>query len=82
VDGAAFYAYAAPEPAGLAQQRVYPQSAFYHPELKEFILMYDDVRRSREPERMLLEFLQSTYEAAAALANWDREALEVRPAAA
>jgi len=82
VDRPAFYAYAAPEPVGLAQQRVRPESAFYHPELKEFILMYDDVRGTREPEHMLLEFLQSTYEAGAVLANWDREALEVRQPAA
>ena len=64
LDGPAFYAYAAPEPAGLAQQHVRPESAFYHPELKEFILMYDRVRNSPSPERMLMEFLQSTYEAA------------------
>jgi hypothetical protein len=50
--------------------------------LKEFILMYDEIRKSRAPERMLLEFLQSTYEAAAALAHWDRGELEVRPTAA
>ena len=82
VDGPAFYCYAAPEPAGLPQQKVQPESAFYHPDLKEFILMYDEIRKSRAPERMLLEFLQSTYEAAAALAHWDRGELEVRPTAA
>jgi hypothetical protein len=82
VEGAAFYSYAAPEPAGLAKQRVRPDSAFYHPELKEFVLMYDEVRGAPAPERMLLEFLQSTYEAGAVLARWDREALEVRPTAA
>jgi hypothetical protein len=82
VDGPAFYCYAAPEPAGLPQQKVQPESAFYHPDLKEFILMYDEIRKSQAPERMLLEFLQSTYEAAAALAHWDRGELEVRPAAA
>jgi hypothetical protein len=77
----AFYTYAAPEPEGLAKQRVRPESAYYHPELKEFILMYDDVRNSRAPEQTLMEFLQSTYEAAATLAGWDRDALEVRQAA-
>jgi hypothetical protein len=82
VDGPAFYAYAAPEPPGLAQQRVRPEAAFYHPELKEFILMYDDLRRSLAPERTLLDFLQSTYEAGATLARWDRDALEVREPAA
>jgi uncharacterized protein DUF5996 len=82
VDGPAFYAYAAPEPAELAQQPVRPPAAFYHPELKEFILMYDEVRRAPEPERFLLDFLQSTYDAGANLARWDREALEVRYPAA
>ena len=81
-DGPAFYCYAAPEPAGLPQQKVQPESAFYHPDLKEFILMYDEIRKSQAPERMLLEFLQSTYEAAAALASWDRGELEVRQTAA
>jgi hypothetical protein len=81
VNGPAFYCYAAPEPAGLPQQKVQPESAFYHPDLKEFILMYDEIRKSQAPERMLLEFLQSTYEAAAALARWDRGELEVRQTA-
>jgi hypothetical protein len=81
-DGPAFYAYAAPEPAGLAKQKVRPESAFYHPELKEFILMYDAVRRSSAPHEILMEFLQSTYEGAAALAGWDRAALEVSQGAA
>jgi hypothetical protein len=82
VEGPAFYCYAAPEPAGLAQQKVQPESAFYHPDLKEFILMYDEIRKSQAPQRVLLEFLQSTYEAAAALAHWDRGELEIRPTAA
>src|SRR6202047_3266563 len=82
VDGPAFYCYAAPEPAGLPQQKGQPEAAFYHPDLKEFILMYDEIRKSRAPEGMLLEFLQSTYEAAAALAHWDRGELEIRPTAA
>src|SRR5260370_3834168 len=72
IDGPAFYCYAAPEPLGLPQQKVQPDSAFYHPDLKEFILMYDEIRKSRAPEPMLLEFLQSTYEAAAAPAHWGR----------
>jgi len=82
LDGPAFYAYAAPEPAGLAKQPVRPESAFYHPELKEFLLMHDDVRNSASPERTLMEFLQSTYEAGASLAGWDRDALEVSKTAA
>jgi hypothetical protein len=78
VKGAAFYAYAAPEPAGFAQSPVRPAEAFYHLQLKEFILMYDDVRRSTSPKETLLAFLQSTYDAAADLANWNRGELERR----
>jgi hypothetical protein len=76
VKGAAFYAYAAPEPAGLSEQKVRPAKAFYHPQMKEFLLMYDDVRQATSPRQALLDFLQSTYEAAANLAHWDRKALE------
>ncbi len=76
VEDPAFYCYAAPRPEGLELQRVYPEAAFYHPELKEFILVYDEVRRAESPERMLLDFLQSTYAAAAELAHWNRGELE------
>jgi Family of unknown function (DUF5996) len=76
VDGAAFYAYAAPEPPGFAEYKVQPKAAFYHPELHEFLLMYDDVRRAQSPRNSLLQFLQSTYEAAAILGTWDRKNLE------
>ena len=76
VKGPAFYAYAAPEPAGFAEQKVRPAAAFYHPEMKEFLLMYDDVRRAALPRQALLDFLQSTYEAGANLAKWDRKGLE------
>jgi len=76
IKGAAFYAYAAPEPAGFAQQPVRPAEAFYHPQLKEFILMYDDVRRAASPRESLLAFLQSTYDAGADLAKWNRKELE------
>jgi hypothetical protein len=78
VKGAAFYAYAAPEPAGFAKSPVRPAEAFYHLQLKEFILMYDDVRRSSSPKETLLAFLQSTYDAAADLGNWNRQELERR----
>jgi len=74
--GAAFYAYAAPEPVGFGQSTIRPASAFYHPQMKEFFLMYDDVRQSPSPKATLMEFLQSTYEAGANLAGWEREALE------
>lgn len=76
VDGAAFYAYAAPEPPGFARHAVRPAAAFYHPELKEFILRYDDFRQAPRPRQALLDFLQSTYEGAAILGHWDRAALE------
>jgi hypothetical protein len=76
IDGPAFYAYAAPEPAGFAAQPAQPAAAFYHPQMKEFLLMYDDVRRAPSPRQALLSFLQSTYEAAANLAHWDRKELE------
>jgi hypothetical protein len=76
IKGPAFYAYAAPEPAGLAGQSVLPSAAFYHPQLHEFLLMYDDVRLAASPRQVLLSFLQSTYEAGANLAHWDRKELE------
>lgn len=78
----AFYSYAYPEPAGFADATVRPAAAFYSTELREFILAYDDVRASASPDDTLLAFLQSTYEAAASLGNWDRQALEVAEAAA
>ena len=74
--GPAFYVYAAPEPAGFAEQKVKPAAAFYHPQMKEFLLMYDDVRQADSPREALLDFLQSTYEAGANLAHWDRKELE------
>jgi Family of unknown function (DUF5996) len=76
IKGAAFYAYAAPEPSGFSEQKIKPAAAFYHPQLKEFLLMYDDVRRAPSPRQSLLDFLQSTYEAGASLAHWDRKELE------
>jgi hypothetical protein len=76
IQGAAFYAYAAPEPPGFAEQPVEPKAAFYHPQLHEFLLMYDDVRCAASPRQALLSFMQSTYEAGAKLARWDRKELE------
>jgi hypothetical protein len=76
IKGPAFYAYAAPEPSGYGQSRLRPAKAFYHPQMKEFFLMYDDVRTAASPRSDLLEFLQSTYEAGANLAKWDRAELE------
>jgi hypothetical protein len=76
IKDAAFYAYAAPEPEGLAHSSIRPASAFYHAQMHEFFLMYEDVRKSASPRDTLLDFLQSTYEAAANLAQWDRASLE------
>jgi hypothetical protein len=76
VRDAAFYAYTSPEPPGYSQYGVSPAAAFYHPEIKEFLLMYEDVRNAPSPKRTLREFLQSTYEAGATLGKWDRAALE------
>ena len=73
---AAFYAYAAPEPPGLAAERILPAKAFHDDQMKEFFLRYSDVRASPRPEAMIMEFAQSSYEAAARLAHWDRAALE------
>jgi hypothetical protein len=74
----AFYSYAYPEPAGFPEAAIKPSSAFYSADLREFILPYDAVRRSQSPDDTLLEFLQTTYEAAADLAKWDRGFLERR----
>ena len=76
VSDAAFYAYAAPEPAGFAQAPVRPAVAFYGKEVKEFLLPYEEVRRSESPAQAVLDFAQSTYDAGASLGNWDRSALE------
>jgi Family of unknown function (DUF5996) len=78
VPGAAFYAYSAPEPAGFREARVSPRGAHYDAKLGEFLLMYDEVRTSPQPEAALFEFCRSTYEAGANLGHWDREALERR----
>jgi hypothetical protein len=81
IKGPAFYVYAAPEPEGFSKSAVVPANAFYHPQMKEFLLMYDDVRQAPSPGKAVLDFLQSTYEAGANLGKWDRAALE-RPASA
>jgi hypothetical protein len=72
----AFYSYAYPEPQGFSSARVGPQGAGYDSQLREFVLPYDTVREAASPDAALLEFLQSTYEAAADSGGWDRAALE------
>jgi hypothetical protein len=81
VNEPAFYAYASPEPAGLKTAAVLPAAAFYSTEMSEFILPYETVRTSADPEADLLKFLKTTYDAAAALARWDRNSLERAPVA-
>jgi Family of unknown function (DUF5996) len=72
----AFYSYTAPAPDGLSEANVSPASTFYNKDMSLFLLLYDDVRNAADPEETLMQFLQSTYEAGANLAHWDREALE------
>lgn len=72
----AFYSYSYPEPDGFADAPIRPADAYYQRELKEFVLPYEAVRTARRPDEVLLEFLQSTYEAGANLRRWDRPALE------
>ncbi len=75
----AFYSYAYPEPAGYADAQVLPDGASYSQELHEFILPYEVARRSAAPDQTVLQFLESTYSAAADLGHWDRAALERHP---
>ena len=74
-----FYAYAYPAPEGFRDYPVRPEGAYFHPVLQEFVLPYEAVRRANDPDLLLLEFLQSTYEAAAELGRWDRPQLEWQP---
>ena len=73
-----FYAYAYPQPAGIEHAAVQPEHAFWSAEMREFLLPYEDVRTSADPDAALRSFLQSTYEAAADLSGWDRELLELK----
>jgi len=75
----AFYSYAYPEPPGFAGAAIRPAEAFYSKDLSEYILPYEVVRNAADPERTLMDFLMSTYEAAASLGKWDRAALECAP---
>jgi hypothetical protein len=75
-----FYSYAYPPPAGFADWPVAPATAYFDESLGEFLLPYAAVRAGDDPDRLLLSFLQSTYEGAATLGNWDRSALEAERA--
>jgi hypothetical protein len=76
---AMFYSYAYPEPAGYKEYAIGPETASFDKNFGEFVLPYEAMRTSADPDAALLEFLQTTYEAAANLAKWDRGALEVKP---
>jgi hypothetical protein len=78
IDYPAFYSYAYPGPEGFAAAKVQPAEAFWSKDLGEFLLPYDAVRKAADPDAALMAFLQSTYDAAADLAKWDRAALECR----
>ena len=71
-----FYAYSYPEPPGFDVAPIRPEGSYYHTEMREWFLPYEVVRSSSDPDKAILDFLQSTYEAGATLANWDRAALE------
>ncbi|MGB5693356.1 MAG: DUF5996 family protein [Flavobacteriaceae bacterium] len=71
-----FYAYAYPSPEGFAEQDVKPNQAFFSQEMGEFMLKYDDVRNAENPEETLYDFLQTTYEAAVNISDWNRKKLE------
>jgi hypothetical protein len=72
---AIFYSYTVPEPPGMSAERVRPGAAFFSDALREYVLPYDEVRRSADPAKTILEFAQSTYDVGSTLAGWDRAAL-------
>lgn len=72
----AYYSYISPAPTGLDKLTLRPAAASYNADLGEFLLRYDDVRKAKQPAQALLKFFQSSYEASAGLAHWDRKALE------
>jgi hypothetical protein len=74
-----FYSYAYPEPTGYKDYLIAPVQASFNPQFGEFLFPYEDMRQAADPDAALLEFLQTTFEAAANCAHWDRAALEVQP---
>ncbi|MCW2659971.1 MAG: hypothetical protein JWP83_1123 [Mycobacterium sp.] len=75
----AFYSYAYPQPQGFSAHRVEPDTTYFSDEQGEFLLPYEAVRTADDPDRAVARFLQTTYEAAAELGDWDRSALEDDP---
>jgi len=82
LNGSAFYCYAAPEPKGFKETKIRPAAGYYHAGIGEFVLPYDAINKSASPSAALLDFLQSTYEAGAINALWNRDALERQEATA
>ena len=76
IDNPVYYSYAYPEPRGFKDSVILPKEAYYEEKMGEFVLPYETVRSSENPDRILMDFLESTYGAAATTAKWDREALE------
>lgn len=76
IDYPAFYSYASPAPPGFSSAPIRPAQAFWSRDLSEYILPYDAVRTAANPGQALMDFLISTYEAAAIAGSWDRAALE------
>jgi hypothetical protein len=74
----AYFAYVVPAPAGFSTAAVRPAAARWHEPLGEYLLPYEAVRRADDPRELLLEFFQSTYDAAADLGRWDRASLEAQ----
>ena len=75
-----YYSYAYPEPLGFSEAKIQPEAARYDAKLHEFVLPYDAVRTAKNPDDVLLDFAQSTYDAASTLGKWDREGLqEIKP---
>ena len=75
----AFYAYPYPEPPGFSEAPTAPEAAYYHADLGEFVLPWEAVRKAEDPDQAILDFLESTYDAAARNGGWDRAALERQP---
>lgn len=79
IDNPIYYSYTYPEPEGFKEFSIKPEEAYYDKRMGEFMLPYEVVRKAENPDKILLEFLESTYIAAATTANWDRNALERKP---
>lgn len=79
IDNPIYYSYTYPEPEGFKEFSIKPEEAYYDKRMGEFMLPYEVVRKAENPDKILLDFLESTYIAAATTANWDRNALERKP---